>query len=130
RRSVAAKNACDSRPSRSAGLVLRFRYVASKGFRGRIGSCQLKLSVCRAGNLPIFFRNMWVVIALIALKLAAELYLAALNRRNVRAHANAVPDAFRGFVDAETYAKSVRYTLAKDQLNRWEMLFDAAVLIL
>src|SRR4051812_32168799 len=92
--------------------------------------CQLKVSVCARCNAPIFFRDMWVVIALIALKLGAELYLAALNRRSVRAHAHRVPEAFRDFVDAETYEKSVRYTLAKDQLNRWEMLFDAAVLIL
>jgi STE24 endopeptidase len=72
---------------------------------------------------------MWVVvIALIGLKLAAELYLAWLNRRHVCAHAAEVPEAFRGIVDQETYAKSVRYTLAKDRLGRWEMVFDAIIL--
>jgi STE24 endopeptidase len=71
---------------------------------------------------------MWVVVALIALKLAAEFYLAWLNRRHVRAHAAEVPEAFREVIDAETYDKSVRYTLAKDRLGRWEMVFDAVVL--
>jgi STE24 endopeptidase len=72
---------------------------------------------------------MWVVvIALIGLKLAAELYLAWLNRRHVCARASEVPEAFRGIVDSETYAKSVGYTLAKDRLGRWEMVFDAIIL--
>jgi len=71
---------------------------------------------------------MWIVFGLIALKLAAELYLAWLNRRHVRAHASEVPEAFREVVDAQTYEKSVRYTLAKDKLGRWEMVFDAIIL--
>ena len=72
---------------------------------------------------------MWVVIALISLKLGAEFYLAWLNRRHVSAHANAVPEAFREVVDAQTYGKSVQYTLAKHRLGRWEMLIDAAILV-
>lgn len=68
---------------------------------------------------------MWVVIALIALKLGAELYLARLNRR----HAAEVPEAFREVVDADTFAKSVRYTLAKDRFGRGQMIFDGLILI-
>lgn len=71
---------------------------------------------------------MWLAIALIALKLVAELYLARLNRKHVRTHAGAVPEALRESIDAETYAKSVRYTLAKDRLAVWEMVYDAVIL--
>ena len=73
---------------------------------------------------------MWAVITLIALKLAAESYLALLNRRHVRAHAGEVPDSFREFVDDSTYSKSVAYTLTKDGVNQWQMIFDAVVLAL
>jgi STE24 endopeptidase len=71
---------------------------------------------------------MWVVIALIALKLAAELCLARLNRWHVQAHAAEVPEPFRAIVDEPTYRRSVQYTLAKDKIGRWEMIFDAVVL--
>lgn len=71
---------------------------------------------------------MWLVIALIGVKLAAQVYLAWLNRRHVLAHAGDVPASFRDIVDLPTYKKSVTYTLAKDRLNRIQMLFDAVVL--
>ena len=71
---------------------------------------------------------MWAVVTLIALKLAAESYLAWLNRKHVRAHAAEVPESFRQFVDEATYKKSVEYTLAKDRIGRWEVIFDAVVL--
>ena len=71
----------------------------------------------------------WIVIILVALKLGAELYLARLNRRHVQAHAAHVPEAFRDVVDEPTYRKSVEYTLAKDKIGRWEMLFDAVILV-
>ena len=72
---------------------------------------------------------MSLVIGLIALKLGAELYLSWLNRRHVRAHADEVPEAFRDVVDELTYKKSVEYTLAKNKIGRWEMLFDAVILV-
>ena len=53
-----------------------------------------------------------VIFALIAARLAAQLGLERLNRRNVQAHAGAVPEAFRGIVDEPTYARTVAYTLA------------------
>jgi len=45
---------------------------------------------------------------LILLKLAMQLWLAGLNRRQVRAHADAVPAAFKETMDEATYAKSVQ----------------------
>ena len=56
---------------------------------------------------------MWLVLALIGLKLTAELYLAWLNRRHVLAHAEDVPEGFRDVVDLPTYKRSVTYALAK-----------------
>jgi STE24 endopeptidase len=74
----------------------------------------------------------WIAPAAVVLvlgKLAAELWLARLNVREVTAHASRVPDAFQDSVDAATYAKSVRYTLAKSRLGRIETAFDAALLL-
>lgn len=70
-----------------------------------------------------------MVIALIALKLGAELYLAWLNRRHVSAHASPVPEPFREMVNEVTYRKSVEYTMAKNKVGRWEMVFDAVILM-
>jgi STE24 endopeptidase len=67
---------------------------------------------------------------LIAMRLTAELWLNALNRREVRRHAAAAPPAVAAIMDAPTYQKAVAYTLAKNGLARWTLLFDAGVLAL
>jgi STE24 endopeptidase len=69
-----------------------------------------------------------VATALILARWAAERWLDHLNRRNILAHANAVPDAFKATVDEATYAKSVKYTLAKTRFGTIEATFDTAVL--
>jgi STE24 endopeptidase len=69
-----------------------------------------------------------VVLVLIVGRWAAQLWLALLNRRNVIAHAAAVPDCFKDSVDSAAYAKSVQYTLAKNRLGNIEMTFDMLVL--
>lgn len=69
-------------------------------------------------------------VALIAARGGTQLYLAALNRRYVRAHASAVPPAFQSMIDPPTYAKSVDYTLAKSRLNQREIVLETAVLLL
>jgi STE24 endopeptidase len=66
--------------------------------------------------------------ALILARWAAERWLDRLNRRNVLAHAGAVPDTFKATVDDATYAKSVEYTLAKARFGEIESTFDTAVL--
>jgi len=71
-----------------------------------------------------------VTAALIALRLFAELWLNALNRREVRRHATAPPPAVAAVVDAPTYAKAVAYTQEKGAFARIEMIFDAGVLAL
>ena len=65
---------------------------------------------------------------LIAGKATAELLLGRLNRKHVIAHGARVPDAFVGAIDPATYTKSVEYTLAKNNLARFETVLDAVVL--
>lgn len=69
------------------------------------------------------------VIVLIVARMLAELWLAHLNRRHVLAHANAVPEAFRGMVDEPTYKKSVEYTLAKARFGGVEEVYGTIVLL-
>jgi STE24 endopeptidase len=71
-----------------------------------------------------------IVLLLVLAKWAARLWLERLNACHVRAHASAVPDAFQGIVDDATYAKSVRYTLAKGRLGQIEATCHSAVLLL
>ena len=70
-----------------------------------------------------------VICALIFARWAAELWLSNLNRRHVLAHADAVPEAFRGIVDEPTYKKSVAYTLAKARFGSIEETYGAIVLL-
>lgn len=73
---------------------------------------------------------MWVVWGLIAARLTAQLALAALNRREVMRHAENPPPAVAAMVDAETYRRSVAYTLAKNRFGVVSLGFDAGVLAL
>ncbi len=71
-----------------------------------------------------------LVIALVAVRWAAQLWLERLNGRNVRAHSGAVPEVFKGSIDPPTYRKSIDYTLAKGRLSQVEPSYDAAVLLI
>src|SRR3954468_11105723 len=73
---------------------------------------------------------LWVVAALMVLRLAADLVLSSLNRAEVRRHAGAPPPAVAAIMDNETYAKSVAYTLAKSRFGVLTEIFDTLVLIL
>ena len=72
----------------------------------------------------------WIVAALMGLRLAGELVLAALNRAEVRRHADSPPPAVAAVMDPATYAKSVAYTLAKSDFGVISGIFDALVLAL
>ncbi len=71
----------------------------------------------------------WLAAALILAKWLAEVLLARLNRRYVLAHANAVPEVFKGMLDEPTYAKSVQYTLARSRLGLLENAWDTIMLL-
>ncbi|MDR1011154.1 MAG: M48 family metallopeptidase [Opitutaceae bacterium] len=70
-----------------------------------------------------------ILIALVALRLVAEISLSRLNCREVRRHANTPPAAAGAIMDAETHQKSTAYTLAKAAFGRVEQVWDAAVLV-
>ncbi len=71
----------------------------------------------------------WLTLGLILARLAAERWLASLNRRHVLAHAGEIPPAFRGIIDEPTYKKSVAYTLAKERFGNIEETWSTAVLL-
>jgi STE24 endopeptidase len=71
-----------------------------------------------------------IALALIVARLVAELWLAALNRAEVRRHAHAAPPAVAAIMEEATYRKSVEYTLAKNRFGNVTMIFDAGVLAL
>jgi STE24 endopeptidase len=73
---------------------------------------------------------MWVAWGLIAARLAAQLGLAALNRREVLRHADNPPPAVAAMVDAETFRKSTAYTLAKNRFGVVTLVFEAGLLAL
>jgi STE24 endopeptidase len=70
-----------------------------------------------------------LTLGLILARLAVELWLAALNRRHVLAHAGEIPPTFRGIIDEPTYKKSVAYTLAKGRLGNMEDTWSTIVLL-
>ncbi len=72
---------------------------------------------------------LWIAAALVVLRLVADLVLSALNRAEVRRHADAPPPAVAAIMDAETYRKSVAYTLEKSRFGAWTDIFDTLVLL-
>ena len=79
-------------------------------------------------GIPPFTPAGLMVAALLFARWAVQLWLARLNERYVLAHAGAIPSTFQGMVDAETYAKSVRYTLAKNRFGQLESTYESLVL--
>jgi STE24 endopeptidase len=71
---------------------------------------------------------LWTTAALMTLRLAGELVLSGLNRAEVRRNARVAPPAAAAIMDAETYRRSVDYTLAKSRFGVVTGLFDALVL--
>jgi STE24 endopeptidase len=70
-----------------------------------------------------------LILVLIFAKLAAQIWLERLNNRYAAARAEAVPEAFRGFIDEATYRKTVAYTLAKGEFYQVDLAWSAVVLV-
>jgi STE24 endopeptidase len=70
-------------------------------------------------------RVLTVFTVLLVAKTAAELWLDALNRRQVQANAGVVPAGLKEIIDGPTYQKSVDYTLTKNSFGQWQTLYDA-----
>ncbi len=71
-----------------------------------------------------------IALFLIGAKVLMQFWLALLNRQEVKAHANEIPEAFRATIDPPTYGKAVEYTLAKTRFEDFQTLFDTAILVL
>lgn len=71
-----------------------------------------------------------VVLGLMVARLAAQVALSALNRREVLRHAENPPAAVAAMVDAETHRRSTAYTLAKNRFGLVSLFFEAGVLAL
>ena len=69
------------------------------------------------------------VVVMATLRLAAQLELEALNRREVRRNAGRCPDELAGVMEDATYARSVQYTLAKARFNSVEAVYDGVILL-
>jgi STE24 endopeptidase len=69
------------------------------------------------------------VVALIILRLGAQLALEAMNRAEARRHAAQRPPALAGVMDEATYAKSVDYTLAKSRFGSLGSVYDVVILL-
>jgi STE24 endopeptidase len=73
---------------------------------------------------------LWIVAVLLALRLAAEITLSALNRTEVRRHGGTPPPAVAAIMDQPTYAKAAAYTLEKSRFETIAGVFDTLVLVL
>src|SRR3954469_15077381 len=71
-----------------------------------------------------------ITAALIVVRLARELVLSALNRAEVRRHAAVPPPGAAAIMDADTYVKSVAYTLEKSRFGIVTGIFDTLVLVM
>ncbi|MCZ6672923.1 MAG: M48 family metallopeptidase [Verrucomicrobia bacterium] len=65
---------------------------------------------------------------LLILNLVKSLVLDLLNARNIRAHQDEIPEAFKGVMDEETYQKSVAYSLEKARYSMVTSAYGALVL--
>jgi STE24 endopeptidase len=71
----------------------------------------------------------WLAAALILARWSAETGLAVLNRRSVLAHADQVPETYRELLDEATYARSVKYSLARIRFGLFEDAWSTAILL-
>lgn len=71
----------------------------------------------------------YVFLAFLALGIALRTWLNIRQVRHVRAHRDAVPEAFAGVVSPEEHRKAADYTVAKARLGRWDMVLGAIMLL-
>ena len=69
-----------------------------------------------------------LVAALIVLRAALSVALDTLNRNYALSHSDALPRGMDGFVDMETFAKSIRYTSVTSRFSSFEIVYDSAIL--
>ena len=70
-----------------------------------------------------------VVLVACVLKTCTEVVLDMLNLSCVKKHSNEVPEAFKSFMDFQTYQKSGQYTQAKTKFTVLENIFSLVLLM-
>lgn len=68
------------------------------------------------------------IAVLIVARMAVSLLLDLLNRNHAIAHSGSIPEGMGGFVDLETYGKSIRYTVASSRFSSFNTVYDSVVL--
>ena len=66
----------------------------------------------------------------LALSIGIKLWLAQRHLTHIRAHRDAVPDAFSEKVSLQEHQKAADYTSAKVHFGRWPLLYDALILLI
>jgi STE24 endopeptidase len=69
-----------------------------------------------------------VILCLLFLRLAAQLWLDTLNLSEVRRFADAPPEAIADVMSGENYRKSVAYSIAKLRFSMLDSIYDSVVL--
>jgi len=75
----------------------------------------------------------WLTLLFLTLLLFSTLLRSWLNQRQiaqVAKHREQVPEAFASHVDLEAHQKAADYTIARANLNRWDILLDALVALI
>ena len=72
----------------------------------------------------------WLVLAVLALGLAVQLWLASRHIAYVRAHKGQVPAAFADAIALDAHQKAADYTVAKTRLGVVNTLFGAVILLI
>jgi STE24 endopeptidase len=68
-------------------------------------------------------------LAMLAVSLAVQLWLEQRQLRHVRAHREAVPEAFASQITLQAHQKAADYTVAKVGLSRLELLYSSLILL-
>jgi STE24 endopeptidase len=72
----------------------------------------------------------WVFVIAVLTMMAVELWLSMRQSKYVKAHREAVPDAFKETVSLAAHQKAADYSAAKGQFNRIENIYSTAILLL
>jgi STE24 endopeptidase len=70
-----------------------------------------------------------LLISLFLARFAAACLLRYLNLRHLARHGASVPEPFAGVIDAESLAKSARYTVEQSKVGLIESIYDSALLL-
>ena len=72
---------------------------------------------------------LFAFVLLLVCKTGVELVLDLLNRRRALRSGGTVPELFFGFIDQETFEKSIDYTVAKSRFSSFQVIYDAVLLL-